>query len=49
MKTMDKNTLNRKLWNSIRDDDRPVLLSLFEQAYESYPVSAEEYYFRTER
>lgn len=43
MKTMDKSTLNRKLWNSVRDDDRPVLLSLFEQAYESYPASAEGY------
>ena len=43
LKTMDQQALNRKLWNSVRDDDRPVLLSLFEQAYENHPVSAEGY------
>ena len=33
--------LSRKIWNSVRDDDRPVFLELFEQAYERRPAAAE--------
>lgn len=43
MRVPDKSTLNRKLWDCVRDDDRPVILSLFEKAYESYPVNSEGY------
>lgn len=34
---------SKKLWNHVRDDDRPLLLSLFERAYENHPGSAEGY------
>ena len=34
---------DRKLWDSVRDDDRPVMLSLFNEAYERYPACAEGY------
>lgn len=37
----DNESLGRKLWNSVRDDDRPMLLSLLERAYEQYPIPAE--------
>lgn len=33
--------LSQKIWSNVRDDDRRVLLSLFEQAYEQQPASAE--------
>lgn len=33
--------LGRKIWNSVRDDDRPVFLDLFERAYERRPAAAE--------
>lgn len=33
--------LSRKIWSNVRDDDRMVLLSLFEQAYERRPDAAE--------
>lgn len=33
----------KKLWNHVRDDDRPLFFSLFERAYENYPGSAEGY------
>ncbi len=33
--------VGRKLWSNVRDDDRPVLLSLFEQAYDGRPAGAE--------
>ncbi len=41
--TRDKDSLTRRLRDSVRDDDRPVLLSLFEEAYENYPVNSEGY------
>lgn len=34
---------NKKFWNHVRDDDRPLLFSLFERAYENHPESAEGY------
>ncbi len=34
---------NRKFWNHVRDDDRPILFSLFERAYDNRPESAEGY------
>ena len=37
----DNKAMSRKVWNSVRDDDRPLLLKLFEQAYESRPNGAE--------
>ncbi len=43
LELQEDHTLDRKLWNSVRDDDRPILLSLFEQAYEKYPSGAEGY------
>lgn len=43
VKTPDMGTLTRRLRDSVRDDDRPVLLSLFEEAYESYPVNSDGY------
>lgn len=43
LEIQEDHTLERRLWNSVRDDDRAVLLSLFEQAYEKYPSSAEGY------
>ena len=33
--------LNKKLWNSVRDDDRVVLFSLFEAAVDNHPECAE--------
>ncbi len=41
LERIEGKTLDRKLWNSVRDDDRPVMLSLFDEAYEKYPISAE--------
>lgn len=37
----DGNNYSKKLWNHVRDDDRPLLFSLFERAYENHPGSAE--------
>lgn len=37
----NKEELSRKIWSNVRDDDRPVLLALFEQAYQQKPASAE--------
>lgn len=37
----DNADLNKKVWNSVRDDDRPILLSLFDEAYEKHPKSAD--------
>lgn len=39
----DNKDLSRKIWNNVRDDDRRTLLTLFEQAYEWQPASAEGY------
>lgn len=39
----DSADCSKKLWNHVRDDDGPFLLSLFEQAYENYPGSSEGY------
>ncbi len=41
---------SRKFWNHVRDDDRPLLFSLFERACENHPDSAEGYihYLRTD-
>lgn len=33
----------KKLWNHVRDDDRPVLFSIFEQAYENKNSGADGY------
>ncbi len=33
--------LGRKIWNSVRDDDRHVFQDLFEQAYEQRPAASE--------
>lgn len=33
--------LSRKTWDGVRDDDRPVMLGLFERAYERRPGGAE--------
>lgn len=30
----DNKDMSRKVWSNVRDDDRPILLGLFEQAYE---------------
>ncbi len=30
---MNTSELTRKMWSSVRDDDRPVMLGLFERAY----------------
>ncbi len=37
----DSESLGQKLWNSVRDDDRPLLLSLLERAYEQRSIPAE--------
>ncbi len=37
----DNKDMSRKVWSNVRDDDRPLLLSLFERAYEGRPSSAE--------
>lgn len=37
----DNKDMSRKVWNSVRDDDRPLLHKLFERAYEMRPVNAE--------
>lgn len=39
----EKGSYSRKLWNHVRDDDRPILFSLFERAYDNRPKSAEGY------
>lgn len=39
----DTKDLSRKIWSNVRDDDRHILLSLFEQAYEQKPAPAEGY------
>ncbi len=41
MDRMDNQDMARKLWSNVRDDDRPVLLSLFERSYERRPAGAE--------
>ena len=33
--------LSKKIWSNVRDDDRPGLLALFEQAYDRRPTIAE--------
>ena len=37
----DTKDLSRKIWSNVRDDDRNVLFSLFEQAYDQQPAAAE--------
>ncbi len=37
----NETSYDKKLWNHVRDDDRPLLFSLFERAYENHPGSAE--------
>ena len=37
----DNKDLSRKMWSNVRDDDRMVLFTLFEQAYERRPESSE--------
>ncbi len=37
----DTKELSRKTWDGVRDDDRPVMLGLFERAYERRPGGAE--------
>ena len=37
----DNKDMSRKVWNNVRDDDRPLLLELFEQAYEKRTTGAE--------
>lgn len=39
----EETNYNRKFWNHVRDDDRPLLFSLFERAYDNRPESAEGY------
>lgn len=39
----DESDSNRKLWNHVWEDDRHLLFSLFERAYENRPGSAEGY------
>ena len=36
----DNKELSQKLWSNVRDDDKPVLLGIFEQAYERRPAGA---------
>lgn len=38
----DNKNLTRKVWDNVRDDDRPLLQSLFAQAYERYPAGASD-------
>ena len=33
----DNEDMSRKVWSGVRDDDRPLLLELFERAYERRP------------
>lgn len=37
----DTKELSKKTWDGVRDDDRPVMLALFERAYERRPGGAE--------
>lgn len=37
----DTKELSRKVWDGVRDDERSVLLALFERAYERRPAGAE--------
>ena len=37
----DNKDMSRKVWDNVRDDDRPVLLSLFERAFDERPAGAE--------
>lgn len=37
----DNKDMSLKVWNNVRDDDRPLLLELFERAYEQQPASVE--------
>lgn len=37
----DNKELSQKLWSNVRDDDKPVLLDIFERAYERRPAGAE--------
>jgi PAS domain S-box-containing protein len=41
--TGDAENYDKKLWDHVRDDDRPMLFSLFEQAYDKRPGCAEGY------
>lgn len=41
--TNDTENYDKKLWDHVRDDDRSVLFSLFEQAYDKRPGCAEGY------
>lgn len=41
--TSDAENYDKKLWDHVRDDDRPKLFSLFEQAYDRRPGCAEGY------
>ena len=43
MDVNDKQNYDKKLWDHVRDDDRPQLFALFEQAYERRPGCAEGY------
>lgn len=40
LEVTDNKDLSRKVWDNVRDDDRPVLQSLFERAYEGRPAEA---------
>ncbi len=37
----DNKDMSRKVWSNVRDDDQPLLLELFERAYERRPGGAE--------
>ncbi|MDE6589708.1 MAG: EAL domain-containing protein, partial [Oscillospiraceae bacterium] len=40
LEVSDTKDLSQKVWDNVRDDDRPVFQSLFEQAYERRPAGA---------
>lgn len=39
----DSKDFSQKVWSNVRDDDRNVLMGLFDRAYENRPSVAEEY------
>lgn len=41
LEVADNKDMSRKVWDSVRDDDRPLLLELFDRAYEARPLNAE--------
>lgn len=41
MDILEEQDLKMKLWDGVRDDDKLVLIALFEQAYENYPAGEE--------